>query len=946
MDRSSIYQMITKFLTKGLSVKFIRQPLFFFFLLGISFISEAKQVDFFFNQTVLEDYFLELPMDDETLKAPGHQAAPVYCQQLTIENQGNKTLTECLPFNGQKPLYTLEELARQLAETEQPLLALYQFWIDAVRLSKEPIPVEDPLYLINFVGACDRQHYCSAFAKLCTQLGFSIRPVNIQGQEVYDVNSDEDCFFLNSLTQQIYLSLNNDTLVSSEEVMDDPFLGLRTKIDRLSDRIDFKKAWEMIGHFEIIDPYLKEILSGEEKQEEKSRAGFTLFPGEKLIYRHPVDQVDTQSCVVEHVVNLSMRRPKKLLSYSSPFPIKEIYNATNSTCYLLNQEILPGHTLTLESPVCFDLDIRLQDKKIRGEIHFFSACSKRAFPALYKGANSICLGKNASPAQALFTYQFNDKLENSALASVKIANTENLFNYCSPTFQLEASQEAPAEKIWWQISSKSDFGLIPSNFEQVETFISSVTLPTISETFFNANQKYFFRVKGYANGMWGAWSTPFEFTVKKPEPVRSPTFDKLDENTYELSWGGSETAETEMPEYWIFGSNSLDFIPSIYCDKQINAILNGEVIDEEDNQNLIAMTADTKYIVDGSLAYYRIITKQGEQFSVPSRLIHIYDQALTQKRNVLQIAKGDGEQKTLQRVPFPISYAWLRESESTTPMEIFQPAPRETIWAKIVTQLQAILSKQIMGNVGPYPYNPHVPTDIWAQMSPYLLPENHPAKPALDRMFSSTRVTLCPETFQAAGFKRYRPGRFSRIMASSHPDLKNYFIKAFADTELGIKSEWQKLAHRVEGARATRKCIVKNGFEKHFKVANKWIYPLPADPSPPTSPKFLRKNFILVAENMRILDHSANEKMYKKKMTHKLLRELFTIIQEVGLWDSVVAFNVPFCKDGKLAFVDTEYHHKWPVRFERMNRYFSKNDLPYWEELIRKNNAEQIVAPH
>ena len=168
-----------------------------------------------------------------------------------------------------------------------------------------------------------------------------------------------------------------------------------------------------------------------------------------------------------------------------------------------------------------------------------------------------------------------------------------------------------------------------------------------------------------------------------------------------------------------------------------------------------------------------------------------------------------------------------------------------------------------------------------------------------------------------------------------HPELKEYFVKAYCDCEVGIVYDWKRWIHRIEGTKAVRDCIKKYHLQSKFKVIRKWIYPLPARPSPPHNSHYLRKNFVLVCENVRPLDHTKNEKKYKN-MSQEWMDALYIILQANGLYDSVFPFNVPFCHDGKMAVVDTEYWGKWPVPFDRLTRCFSRSRQNYWRQITYK----------
>lgn len=679
---------------------------------------------------------------------------------------------------------TLDELAKQIAQEPYPALALYKIWKEELSSQEE-------------------------FAQLCHELGIQTRLAHQQGKTAFDLCHEDEWTFLDLEQGQFYLGLDNQTVVSSEAVMDDPFLALRTKHDRKSAHHDLKQAWQKIALFDIAHPALSE-----------------------------------------------------------PDPVT-IGNKT---------AISRGHR----------------------RVHY------------------------PVPLQA---------------SPVSVANTETHFDFCSPHFQLDLQTQDAIERVWWQISSDPSFNLIPSNFEQIEPFTSTIRLTALTETFFNAHETYYFRVKALVNGSWSEWTAPFAFSVDKPERVTLVEFEKLGENRYEINWE-READEDPSIEYLVFGSNSLDFIPSIYTERQVNAMVDGVVTEEEPNDNLITITQEPKLEVDGTLAYYRILARQKGQLSVPSDLIHVYDEDLIQPRNVLQVVEEDGHQ-LIKRVLFPATYPWTETSlpRISVPCDIFENSLLRLHTAFMrapVLPLTAIRS---------YQQNPHVIPEVWSLMKPYFLPENHPIKPKLDRMFSATRVILNPKTFKKAGFKRYRPGRVSRIMASSHPDLIGYFVKAFPDNDLVIRYEWQKLRHRIEGAKSIRNWIDTHNMQSVFTVPKKWIYPLPENPSPPNSNKYARKNFILIAEDMRILEHAKNEKAYRTKMNRHLLDALYTLLDDEGLYDSVYAFNIPFNKEKKIAIIDTEHHHRWPVPFHKLSKYFSKDMKNYWQYLIDNGGPKGHKTP-
>lgn len=914
-------------------MKLINKTLVFFSLisLGLSGL-EAKSIDILLDHQTKEVFNLQADIPEQTNEQPfTSPSLLLYCQQLRVENLGDRPIRNCFPHVNQSPSLSLDDLADRLSKERYPLLALYQIWNRSI-IRDENLDQNNfyhPLDLLNFHGACSQANFNLQFIKICNALGIETRLANVQGQEVYDFGLDDDEWnFLDLNKNQIYLKLDNETLASSEEVMDDPFIALRTKHVRQAAQLNFKETWKQLAAFDIIEPASAIPVIETTKKLNHRTSGFDLFPGEILLFetsaRH--QELASHECAIEQTVLLEARQIAHRWKYQSPFPIRRVVNQSSTTMRLVDQEIelQPGESFELKEAV-FRVKLAFATHP-KGKVVFSGICAWTLFPSLVKGKNQIHLGAKKNRSLVRFHYEVDESLEKNTVPAPLVRNEVKSFDYCAPSFSLESP--ANVEKIWWQIAMDSQFQLIPSNLDQVESFTSLVTIPSINETFLSPGSTYYFRVKGYSNGKWSDWSIPYAFVVQKPAQVENVLFEEINENEYELNWERYAEESEEPIEYLVFGSNSFDFIPSIYCEKQVNAIVNGEITEEETNDNLLAITTEPKIRVQGSLAYYRIIARKRGQLSVPSKIIHLYDLDLIQPRNVLQVLRGES-QFLAKRMLFPAAYPW---TEISLPL-ISQSARYEPSLIK----LQSLLRTASNLDKNKYQYeSPDVPEEVWAEVRPYMLPENHPAWPKLNRLFCKTRATQSSEHFKKAGFRRYQPGRWSRVSASSHPEFPEYFIKAYCDTELGIVYDWKKWIHRIKGAETIRECIKDHKLQDNFKVPHKWIYPLPKSPSPPKTSRYARKNFILICENMRIQEHDENEKLYKHKLTRKLMNGLYTILQVCGLYDSTYVFNIPFCKDGLIAVIDTEYHHKWPVPFSKLTSRFPKELRSYWENLTYK----------
>lgn len=228
-----------------------------------------------------------------------------------------------------------------------------------------------------------------------------------------------------------------------------------------------------------------------------------------------------------------------------------------------------------------------------------------------------------------------------------------------------------------------------------------------------------------------------------------------------------------------------------------------------------------------------------------------------------------------------------------------------------------------------YPCNDQVPIEVWTSLEPYFLPSNHPIKPKLDYLFKK-RISLSKSTLEQAGFSPIYERKPTNIRIGRHSALRGYILKLFLDTQPQL-TEWKNWIDRIEGAKVIKEAIKKNKFSR-FDVPKKWIYPLPKAVLPVGN--YHAKHFILVVEDMNLLSSTENKKAYQEKVSSQTLRELFFLLTDCGLLDSVYIDNIPFNKSGRICFVDTEHHHKWPVPYERLTGAFSPKMQLYWKKLI------------
>lgn len=210
----------------------------------------------------------------------------------------------------------------------------------------------------------------------------------------------------------------------------------------------------------------------------------------------------------------------------------------------------------------------------------------------------------------------------------------------------------------------------------------------------------------------------------------------------------------------------------------------------------------------------------------------------------------------------------------------------------------------------------------------WQLPDNYPIKPALDAIFSASRVTSSKETLERAGFKIVTKGHYSDTVIARHPKVPGYFFKLYTDDQTWINAE-EKLMHRINGALLAKEIIRIHGWEAYFVVPQKWLYRLPENPNYPD------KQFILIAEELNIHSKNTNlEKWSSKKVKAEKLDVLYTFLTEGGFVDSIYPFNLPFTHDNKWAIIDTEKYHAWPIPYYILTPYLRYNMQIHWEHLI------------
>jgi hypothetical protein len=228
-----------------------------------------------------------------------------------------------------------------------------------------------------------------------------------------------------------------------------------------------------------------------------------------------------------------------------------------------------------------------------------------------------------------------------------------------------------------------------------------------------------------------------------------------------------------------------------------------------------------------------------------------------------------------------------------------------------------------------------IPYAVKKEMAPYVISDHHPMKRQLDAIFFKVRATQDEKTFLHCGFVPLSIRLQTYVYVARHPRLPGYLVKAYLDTELREKMHkpsWKWLVRRCEGASEIRRVIQQKKI-KHFTVADKWIYPLPAYPLPPQDEAHTRHFALLLVTDMDLVSPEENLQAWKELITPEHLEELYLIISRAK-GASYRPDNIAYTHQGQFAFIDTEYPAEGPD-YKSIQPYLSEEMRAYWKQLVK-----------
>ena len=200
----------------------------------------------------------------------------------------------------------------------------------------------------------------------------------------------------------------------------------------------------------------------------------------------------------------------------------------------------------------------------------------------------------------------------------------------------------------------------------------------------------------------------------------------------------------------------------------------------------------------------------------------------------------------------------------------------------------------------------------------------------LKKLFRDPDMFESSDHWGDAGFEIVRSSE-SKIMVASHEQAKGYLFKKYCD-DISLDDQHENYLRRLDGIGKVRELIDEHQLQR-IVAPQKWIHELPSAFSHKK-----QKSHVLIVERLPILNKEDTESAYRD-IDKKTLGELCVVLHSFRGLDSN-AKNVPFTKDGKIAFIDTEH---WDRHSKK--KYKQRKRLKYIREFLsddRRKFAKKV----
>lgn len=196
------------------------------------------------------------------------------------------------------------------------------------------------------------------------------------------------------------------------------------------------------------------------------------------------------------------------------------------------------------------------------------------------------------------------------------------------------------------------------------------------------------------------------------------------------------------------------------------------------------------------------------------------------------------------------------------------------------------------------------------------------------------------DDWRDSGF-RVLPRSAEKIIVAGHRDARSFLFKKYPTAWRSYGEQLELYEERVNGARVLANHLQTHAVDK-IVVPRKWLCTLPSRHEVRGKP-----SYVIVVDRFDLLDRDESERLYRK-IDRDLLEDLCAILFRFRGLDFSVR-NVPFTRDGKIAFIDTEHikltkPKKLAERREsyekNLSKMFSDRDrrfaLSLWSDFVKR----------
>lgn len=216
------------------------------------------------------------------------------------------------------------------------------------------------------------------------------------------------------------------------------------------------------------------------------------------------------------------------------------------------------------------------------------------------------------------------------------------------------------------------------------------------------------------------------------------------------------------------------------------------------------------------------------------------------------------------------------------------------------------------------------------RLDSHTLPKSHPLRPILETIFSDPDIMNNDETLVDGGFSLLSVQQTSYVRILEHPAVPGFLFKIYTNEETRQKENrpgWSWLLDRCIGAR-TIQTYINDHKIKNYIVPEKWLFELPFNEELPADKQ---QPVVLIVTKINLLPEAENKQAWLNA-SKKQIDELFAILSN-GYGSFFLTGNIPAARNGKFAFIDTEYP-KRKIRLEKVKKFLSPKMQKYWQNKI------------